>query len=208
MKIINVKNNKENYNPEHTNKTQICIGKFYPHSVHFMIDREGNVFKYVPEKNWVNHFCNEMDQHIIFIGIESHGALLQYGDSFFPAVFSDEHQKFIPGRVKGGVARFGERITNDGHIAVRYVEEICSGYKNFRFFERYTDKTLTSLHELLEMLTEKLKIKNFYQGDKFWNHNSEVIAGKEGIFSDSAFNDDPYPYLCNRLIDVLKNINK
>ncbi len=209
MNIIKSRIANESYHHNVTQKTQIVICKAQSKApVHYLVDKEGNIIQYIPEKFWVSHFNDVVDRSIIFVGLESYGPLLQVGDSFFPVVDTTKEGRTVPVRLKGNTARFGERITNDGTIAVKYIEDLsCCPFRGFKFFERYFDKQLLALGDLLEFICKKNNIPKTYTGDKFWHVNPYARLAIPGIYGETAYREDySYPYLDKRIVDILKSI--
>jgi hypothetical protein len=81
-----------------------------------------------------------------------------------------------------------------------------SPFRGSFYFQKYTDKQLESLKNLIEYLTETYNIPKDYKKD-MWNISSSALAGSPEIYTHVSYRKDKsdcHPQ--SELIEILKNL--
>lgn len=162
----------------------------------YIVPRDGNyVVRTVPDKYWLHHLgipskmfpayksnTNNEVLNKISIGIEidSWGGLTKKGDKFFSYT--------------------GKEVDS------RNVIEYPSPYRNYKYFEKYTDSQIEQVRLLLLDLNERLGIPLYYFPEMF-EVNSRALKGYHGIWTHTSFvhhKSDCHPQ--KNLIEMLKEI--
>ena len=162
-------------------------------ATHFIIDREGIIHQLFSTDYWAYALgikaevfkkmglpYKNLDQSAIQIELDSWGPL---------------NSELCP----IGNPKFGK---------VQYPYEYCTTapFKNYRFYEKYSEKQLTSLQDLLLFLTKKHLISRKYNENLF-DQNKIALSGTPGIWGHVSFRSDksdPHPQ--KELVDLLKNL--
>lgn len=88
------------------------------------------------------------------------------------------------------------------------VELYPQGFRGYYAYEKYTDKQLASLKELLTYLCDVYKISKAYQPN-IWEMNKDAIGGKNGIWSHTSYRPASDKQDCHPqsdLINLLKTL--
>ncbi|MBI1837755.1 MAG: hypothetical protein HYR91_10885 [Flavobacteriia bacterium] len=89
------------------------------------------------------------------------------------------------------------------------LEEVYEYDKPFRdslYYQKYTEKQLESLKNLIEYLSELYKIPKTYNSD-MWDISRSALAGSPGIYTHVSFRKDKsdcHPHV--KLIEILENL--
>lgn len=162
-------------------------------ATHFIIDREGGIHQLFSTDYWAHHLglksevfkkfglpYRNLDISSISIELDSWGPL---NSDLTPV----------------GNPKFGK---------VQYPYEYCTAapFRNYRFYEKYTEKQLASLQDLLLFLTKNHLISRKYNENMF-DQNKVALSGTPGIWAHVSFRSDksdPHPQ--KELVDLLKNL--
>ena len=175
-------------------------------STYHIIDRQGVIHQLFDDKYWAYHLgmtaehfrkfglsFQNLNKNSIGIELDSWGPVLPSGDKYFPVRWDAGAKKHQPDTAKKPIQG--------------YPDEYCSGFKNYRFFERYTSKQLSSLAFLLDKLCLDHGISPKYKGDSFWIANKLALSGRAGIWGHISFRSDksdPHPQ--TELVQILKTL--
>jgi len=175
-------------------------------ATHYIIDRQGVIHQLFDDKFWAYHLgttaehfrkfglsFQNLNKNSIGIELDSWGPVLPSGDKYYPVRWDTASKKHLPDTAKKPI---------NGHP-----DEYCSGFKNYRFFERYTSKQLSSLAFLLDKLCLDHGISPKYKGDSFWIANKFALSGQAGIWGHISFRSDksdPHPQ--TELVQILKTL--
>jgi len=118
-----------------------------------------------------------------------------------PVLPKDE--KFYPVKTESG-----KYVPNTACKPVEYIYEYCTKapWRNIQYWERYTDKQLAALKELLQMLCTKHNIPKTYNAD-IWDVSRRALMGEAGIFCHVSYRNDksdPHPQI--ELVNMLKSL--
>lgn len=160
---------------------------------HFIIDREGVIHQYFSTDYWAYH-----------LGIKSE-VFKKFGLKFQNL---DESSISIEMDSWGALKSDLTPVANPKFGKVQYPYEYCTAapFRGYRFYERYTDKLLASLQELLLFLTKKYNISRRYCENLF-EQNKLALSGAPGIFGHVSYRSDksdPHPQV--ELVNLLKNL--
>lgn len=161
----------------------------------FIIDRNGDVTQLFDEKYWIHH-----------LGIRSHH-LRQFGSTVTNERLNQLSIGIEIDSWGGLVKRNGKWFSYTGaEIKCEDVQEYPRGYRGYFAFEKYTKEQISSLRELLLMLTKKHGIKTHHFTEMF-DFNERAIKGYHGIWSHTSYRPDksdchPQP----ELIEMLKSL--
>lgn len=162
----------------------------------FIIDRDGNVYQLFDEKYWIHH-----------LGIKQH-----HLKQFKSKVTNQRLNELSIGIELdnwGGLVKKGcEWFSYTGSkIDCKNVQEYPQGYRGFYGFEKYTEKQISALKELLQLLTKKHNIKTDHFPQLF-DFNEKALKGYHGIWSHTSYRPDksdvhPQP----ELVKMLQHLN-
>jgi len=165
-------------------------------ATHFIIDWEGIIHQNYSTRYWGYHLgCGDasLDASAIAIEIDSWGALMQdVNGAWRPVRWDKTKGKFSPSM-------------HHKALGIERVHILDEPYRGFYGFEKYTDKAIESLRQLLVYCNEKYGIPIDYRED-MWDLSSDALAGIPGVYSHTSYRKDKsdiYPY--PKLIEMLKN---
>jgi N-acetyl-anhydromuramyl-L-alanine amidase AmpD len=175
-------------------------------AVHYIIDREGSIYRLFDEKYWAYHLglktehfsklglsYKNLNKVSIGIELDSWGPVLLHGGKYYPVKWDSILKKYIPN-------------TNAKPI-MGYPEEYCTSFRGHRYYEKYTTLQLNSLKELLVNLCKTHNIPSMYKGSRFWNVNKDALNGEAGIWGHCSFRiDKSDPHMQTELVNVLKSL--
>lgn len=174
-------------------------------ATHYIIDRNGVIYQLFDDPYWGYHLglkqshfqkagisYRNLDMQSIGIELDSWGPLKKAPDG-----------KFYPVKWENG-----KYAADTKKAAVIYPYEYCSGssYKGHQYYERYTDKQIYSLKELLRYLCAKHTIPPNYTND-IWSVYPKALKGEPGIFSHTSYRadkSDAHPQV--ELVNMLKSL--
>lgn len=148
-------------------------------SVHYVIDRRGNIYNLIPldaGKNWSHHLgsgCigdnNVMDKSAIGIELSNYGPLTKHIDGYY-----NTYKQLY--------------CTED-----RHVEDIT--YKDYDHYAKMTELQKVALYELVNWLCEKCDIPHNYKLEGMFE-NDKCAQEFKGIFTHAQVRKDKYdlPY--------------
>jgi len=210
IKFVNFPANQ--YVREETKKTQIVLhhtvsGKGVEGDInwwlkdpkriatHFIINWDGTIYQNYSSKYWGYHLgevtstfhklglnYQRHDMNTIAIEIDSWGGLSKKEGKYYHA--------------------YGREVSED------IVYTLDKPFRGFRFFEKYTEKQIESVRNLIVYFNEKYQIPLTYS--ETWDISKDALSGKPGIYYHTNYREDksdvfPYPPLINMLKN-LKNV--
>ena len=79
-------------------------------------------------------------------------------------------------------------------------------FKGYFLWEKYTDKQIESLRQLVVYLCETYDIPKDYNDD-IWDLSKRAMRGDDGIFTHNSVRKDKSDmYPCPRVIEMLKSL--
>jgi N-acetyl-anhydromuramyl-L-alanine amidase AmpD len=209
----NIEIKKKQYIAKSTEKTQIYLchsvsgdnAEDYvaslPQAPHYVIDRKGNLFSAVPQENYSRFLGVTLkdvsdfrpDEISITIVLLSYGVLLRNGEKFYKiGTFDKDKNKYTP----------------DLSTPVEHPYEYCpcAPFRNFIYYEMYTDKQLATLRKLLQELIARLGI-DYHFDPSAGAISQRAIVGQAGIYLRSQLAQrftDCHPQ--RELLNILKSI--
>jgi N-acetyl-anhydromuramyl-L-alanine amidase AmpD len=218
-KIVNV-NFYNKYFKEETEKNQIIIhdtisgsgirGDFETYinnplktSVHIIIDRNGVIYQLFSSKYWSHHL--DIQGQIFYN--------LGFNDSAIRNTILNKNSISVELDNWGGLNKvftnkymteYGNIVTIDDNKVRLYPNK----FKDYEYYESYTNEQLKSLGELLLYWNNIYNIPLDYKGYNMFDVNINALSGESGIWSYSSYRKDksdchPDP----NLISLLKTIN-
>lgn len=158
----------------------------------YIISRDGEIVQTFDDNKWAHH-----------LGIKE-STLKKYGSSVTNTRLNQlsigiELDSWGGLEFKNGKYLAAGKIEIPKENVVTYSE----GYRGFKHFEKYTDKQLASLKELLLFLTDKYQINKSYN-DNMFTVNDKALKGYHGIWSHTSYREDksdchPQPELINMI---------
>jgi hypothetical protein len=149
-----------------------------------IIDRAGIPFQLFSSKFWAAHLkCGNLnlDRHSIAVEIVSWGQLIPTS----------------PGRFK----------TYYGNEVFTIAEYYPNGFREYNYFEKYTDAQIITLGELLLYWNKVYNIPLDYKDD-MWDLSQNALRGESGVFCHTSYRKDKsdlHPQ--KNLIEMLKTLN-
>jgi len=143
-----------------------------------IIDREGVIHQCFSSKYWAHHlgiktgFIKEqgttksnleLNQKSIGIELDSYGGLVKKGKKFY-TVYGNS-------------------------IAASKVVELEEEYRGYKAYEKYTDKQLATLKDLISFLCDKYGIDPSYNKG-MWDVSKDALNGKSGVWSHTSYRSD------------------
>jgi len=210
-KIISLPFNESQYIKEVTNKNQVVLH----HTVSgdnakavtsywgsdkkrvatcIIISRDGTPYQLFSSSYWGYH-----------IGVKAK----TFAEFSLPYVKLDKYSIGVELTNWGGLKKIDGKLYNTyGGVVNSEIQEYPNGYRGFKYFEKYTDKQIQTLKELLIFWGDKYGIPLDYKGnDNFFDLSMSALEGNSGIFSHTSFRggkSDIHPQ--SELIDMLKNL--
>ena len=161
----------------------------------YIIGRDGVITQIFEDKYWIHHLGIKVAQ------------LKQFGST----VTNDRLNQLSIGIELdswGGLVKKNGKWYNftGGEIKPENVFEVPKGYRGYYAFEKYTDKQIASLKELLVDLIGRYGIPKTYRENMF-DFNENAVKGTHGIWSHTSFRPDKSDiYPDPRLITMLKSL--
>ncbi len=210
MKVISEQFPENQYVKEISKKSQIIIHhtvsgpgingdvawwKSTPERIatHFIIDREGIIHQFFSTEYWAYHLGLKASVFkkfgLKYKNLESSSISIEL-DSWGPLT-----SEMCP----VGNPKFG-KVQNVFEYPAK------TPFRKYCFYEKYSEKQLISLQELLLFLTEKYKIPGTFN-ENIFDQNKEALSGKSGIWAHVSYRSDksdPHPQ--KELVDLLKNL--
>jgi hypothetical protein len=143
-----------------------------------IIDREGVIHQCFSTRYWAHHlgvktgFIREqgtaksnleLNQASIGIELDSYGGLVKKGQKFYTV--------------------YGNEIAKSK--VVEYKEE----FRGYKYYEKYTDKQLKTMKDLIEYLCDKYSIPSDFKLESF-NVSKDALNGVPGIYSHTSYRSD------------------
>jgi len=212
--IIQVDFPENQYMKEQTDKKQICLhhtvsGQGVDGDISWWLstaDRiataliigwDGKIYQCFSTKYWGHHLGikasnnTALNKGCIGIEIDAWGGLIKSNNLWYPAKWDEVSKKNVP-NIKAG--------------AVKNVQEYSQGFRGYFGFEKYTDKQIESVRELLVYFNEKYGIPLTYN-ESMWKLSQDALVGKTGIWTHVSFRQDKsdcHPQ--KELTDMLKSL--
>lgn len=161
----------------------------------YIIGRDGVINQIFDDKYWAHHLGIKIAQ------------LRQFGSTA-----TNERLNQLSVGIEldswGGLVKKNGKWYNFTGIEIKpeNVVEIPKGYRGYYGFEKYTDKQISSLKELLLMLISKYNIPKDFKENMF-DFNEKAVKGYHGIWSHTSFRPDKSDiYPDTKLIEMLKSL--
>lgn len=177
----------------------------------FIIQGDGKIFQLFSTKYWAHHlgiksdflkkmgFTDAGSRNTILnkttVGIEicNWGPLLKGPDKeYHPVKWDPALKRYVP----------NIKIT----IEADRIEAYDKPFREFKYFEKYTDEQILATERLLIYLCEKFDISKTYNTD-MWNVSKNALSGKSGVWGHVSVRpdkSDPHPQ--PELIEMLQNL--
>jgi N-acetyl-anhydromuramyl-L-alanine amidase AmpD len=157
----------------------------------YLIERDGTIIEAFEPERWAYHLganSSALEKSSIGIELVSRGRLFKEGENyiFYPALPLKKLPKIVP---------------------PDQVEILKSPWKDFLYYEKYTDDQILALLELLDHLIGKFNIKVQDDISDFLEYNPLIISqGLNGIWAHTSVRKDksdlfPQPSLIEALTD-------
>lgn len=86
------------------------------------------------------------------------------------------------------------------------VSDLCTPYKGFRYYQKYTDAQLENTFELLKFLGKKWDIPTAFKGVRMFDVCPEALQGESGIWTHTSVRPDKFDCFPQpELITMLKS---
>lgn len=160
-----------------------------------IIGWDGKIYQCFSSKYWAYHLGAgnaTLDKQSIGIEIDSWGALVRHNRLWYPAKWDDTLKKYI------------------ANTAVRPVQDVVTypeGFMGFYGYEKYTDKQIEAVRQLLVYWGERYNIPLNYNED-MWDKSNKALSGQSGVWTHVSFRGNgksdchPQP----ELIQMLKSL--
>ena len=162
----------------------------------FILDRDGNIYQVFDERYWA-YALGIKNSHLIKAGssltkrdiersaiqyeMDNWGGLIKKSDGFYNAY---------------------------GSLVDVEVQEYATPFRGFKYYEKYSDKQIAALGELLCWLSTTYGIPVEYTYETFFEVSDKALRGERGSYTHCSYRPDksdlhPQP----ELIQMLKDLN-
>jgi len=162
-----------------------------------IITRDGKIHRLFSTKYWIHHLGIKRWQFKHF-GLKSQNKFLNQS---FIGIELDSWG----GLVKRSDGNYYNSV--GGKVCSDKVVKYSKSYRGYKYYEKYTEKQLTSLKEFLLYLQDYYSLDLKYKGEIMFEFNSRALSGEEGLWSHTSFRPDKsdvHPQ--EELINILKSI--
>lgn len=106
----------------------------------------------------------------------------------------------------GWLDKRGNKYVTWSGKELQYKDVIALQHKDKNYFEDITDEMVSSLRELIYMLSYKNDITKEIKGDIF-SYNSHALSGESGIYTHNSYRKDKYDmYPHPKLVSMLSSL--
>ena len=172
-----------------------------------IVDRDGTPWQLFSSKYWAYHLgigtnSHYLDKHSIGIELDNWGGLTKGSGSL--KFFKTKKYKLGKWNLNGTDTK---KYYNDyGGVVDTPIQYYPEGFRGYYYFEKYTEKQIRTVGELLLLWRDRYGIPLTFNEDMF-EFSSDAIDGKPGVWTHVSFRKDksdchPQP----ELIDMLKTI--
>lgn len=161
----------------------------YNVGVAIIIDRDGIPWQLFSSKKWAYHLGtgdHDLDRHSIGIEIDNWGGLI-LGDGT-----NKQFGKNEDGTPRLIYTQFGKYYAYYGNMVnllPNQIQYYSKGYRGYNYFEKYTNKQIETVGELLLFWREKYNIP-LYHNPTIFNLSQEAIGGKPGVWTHTSYRKD------------------
>jgi N-acetyl-anhydromuramyl-L-alanine amidase AmpD len=170
-----------------------------------VIARDGVIHQCFSTKYWAYHIgCvgpefrklslpyRKCDPNSIGVELDSWGAVIKHQDKFYPVKW--DNGKHVPWIAAG-------------EVKPENIQLYSKPFRGFYYFEKYTEKQLNALRDLLEYWNQYWNIPLDYNAG-MWDINKDALEGKPGVYTHVSYRSDksdchPQP----ELIQMLKSLS-
>jgi len=158
---------------------------------------DGKIYQCFSSKYWAYHLGlktsnnKSLNRGSIGIEIDAWGGLVRTNRQWYPAKWDKDLKKFV---------------ANTRVAPIQNVQVYPNGFRGFYGFEKYTEKQIEAVRQLLVFWNERYDIPLDYHED-MWDISDNALAGKDGIWTHVSYRKDksdchPQP----ELIQMLKSL--
>ena len=174
-----------------------------------LIDRRGKIYQCFSSKYWGHHlgiketflkkqgFSDYKSRNILLnkqsiaIEIISWGGLVKSNDKYYPAIWDK-----------------GKYVANTKVKPIPLSEVFISEtpFRDFKYFQKYTDKQIESVKNLLILWNQKYNIPLTYN-NTMWNVSKDALNGNSGVWTHVSYREDKSDcFMQEELITMLKTL--
>jgi N-acetyl-anhydromuramyl-L-alanine amidase AmpD len=166
-----------------------------------IIDRAGVPWQLFSSRFWAYHIGagnSWLDRHSIGIELDSWGWLIP-GDGT-SKLFGNPKKS-----IKTEIGKYYTYYGNSINVPMEYYKDYFRGYN---YYEKYTDKQIETLGELLLLWKKRYNISLNYNED-MWDVSKRALSGINGVWGHTSYRPisektDPHPQ--SELINMLKTL--
>ena len=159
----------------------------------FIIGHNGTIVQCFSSKEWAYHLGLKKDiftkNHVTYKPLDKYAVAIEVCN-------------FGPLKLKDG--KFYTYVNSV--VDPSDVTTLDKPFKGHIYWQKYTDKQIESLKDLVEYLCETYNISKDYNDD-IWDITDRALKGENGIFTHNSVRTDKSDmYPCPRVIEMLKNL--
>lgn len=181
----------------------------------FVIDGDGTPYQVFSSKYWAYHLglqqgtfdkngvpYKPIDKTSIGVEINNWGGLIAGDDVTIKNFGTQEHPENI--KLKKGY--YYTAYGNALQIPDNQITYFPNGFRDFKYFQNYTDAQLETVGELLLFWKNKYGIPLTYNED-MWDVSKKALEGTSGIWTHVSFRYDKSDcFIYQPMIDMLKSL--
>lgn len=180
-------------------------------ATHFIIQKDGKIYQLYSSKYWAHHlgikssflesmgFTDFNERNVILnessvaMEITNWGGLVpDENGTMHPAKWDTNLKKYVP---------YTKIVIPD-----KEVQTYSKPFRDFKYFEKYSDAQIESVNRLVVYLCDKFGIDKTYQSD-MWDVSKNALSGKSAIYTHVSYRNDksdlhPQP----EMIDMLRSL--
>jgi len=166
-------------------------------ATHMIVDWEGKIYQCYSSKYWGYHLGVKasnnaaLNKASIGVEIDSWGGLVRHNRQWYPAKWDKDLNK---------------NVANTKIAPIQNIQTYPKGFRGFYAFEKYTNKQLEAVRQLLVYWNSRYKIPIKYN-ENMWDVNQDALKGKGGVWTHVSYRDDKsdcHPQ--SELINMLKSL--
>ena len=103
----------------------------------------------------------------------------------------------------------GGRFLNyvDREVPENQVMELSEPFKGYKYFHKYSDAQIDSVHDLLVYWSGIYNIPLTYNYDQLFKVSVNALKGEKGVYTHNSYRKDKIDiYPCPRMIAMLKSL--